>query len=137
MAAEDQETGGALDDGAYRGSRIDDLPDLWDGFAKLVREGLGIWGFGVQIMDLPPDYTTKSHDERASGQQELYLALHGSGAVVLHIDPQERLELDADHVAAVGPAVERTLTSGPNGMRVLCVGGTPGKPYESPEWTAG
>lgn len=137
MPAAQHPPGRTLDDAAYRGSRIDDLPDLWDGFAKLVREGLGITGFGVQIMDLPPDYATKSHDESASGQQELYLALRGSGAVVVHTDPEERLELDDEHVAAVGPGVERTLTSGPNGMRVLCVGGTPGKPYRPPDWTAG
>ena len=36
---------------------------------------------------------------------------------------------------AVGPEVERTLTSGPEGMRVVCVGGAPGKPYAAPEWT--
>jgi hypothetical protein len=40
-------------------------------------------------------------------------------------------------VVAVGPEVERTLTSGPEGMRVLCIGGTPGKAYAPPEWTAG
>ncbi len=118
-------------------SAIDDLPTLWDGFAKLVREGLGLSGFGVQIMDLPPNYATVSHDERTSGQQELYLALRGSGAVVVHGDPEERLELDPEAVVAVGPAVERTLTSGPEGMRVLCEGGTPGRPYEPPDWTTG
>ncbi len=122
---------------AYLGRRIDDLPQLWDGFAKLVREGLGLSGFGVQIMDLPPNYATVSHDERTSGQQELYLALRGSGAVVVHGDPEERLELDPEAVVAVGPVVERTLTSGPEGMRVLCVGGTPGRPYEPPDWTTG
>ena len=34
-------------------------------------------------MDLPPDYTTQSHDESDTGQQELYVALRGSGAVVV------------------------------------------------------
>jgi len=72
-------------------------------FAKLVRTGLGITAFGMQIMDVPPDYTTASHDESDSGQQELY--------------------------------VDRVLTSGPAGLRVLCVGGVPGAPYVAPEWT--
>ncbi len=117
---------------------IDDLPSLWDGFAKLVREGLGITAFGVQIMDLPPDYATKSHDETASGQQELYVALRGSGAVVVHgADGDQRLPLDPDRLVAIGPATDRTLTSGPDGMRVLCVGATPGRGYEPPAWTAG
>ena len=137
MASEDQEPGAPLGEAAYVGRHIDDLPQLWDGFAKLVREGLGISGFGVQIMDLPPDYATRSHDEGASGQQELYVALRGSGAVVVHTEPEQRLELDSDRLVAIGPEVERTLTSGPEGMRVLCVGGAPGKPYEAPGWTSG
>jgi hypothetical protein len=102
-----------------------------------VREGLGISGFGVQIMDLPPDYRTKSHNETRSGQQELYVALRGSGGVLIHGEPEELVTLDTDHVVAVGPEVERTLTSGPEGVRVLCIGGTPGKAYSPPEWTAG
>ena len=137
MAPEHQTSGVPLGEADFRGRHIDDLPQLWDGFAKLVREGLGISGFGVQIMDLPPDYSTRSHSEGESGQQELYIALRGSGAVIVHNEPEERLELDSDHLAAVGPAVERTLTSGPDGMRVLCVGGAPGRPYEAPGWTTG
>jgi hypothetical protein len=116
--------------------RIDDLPQLWDGFAKLVRQGLDISAFGCQIMDLPADYSTKSHDESDSGQEELYLGLRGSGAVVID-DSGERLTLDPDHVVRVSPDTARTLTSGPEGLRVLCVGGVPGAPYEAPEWTTG
>jgi uncharacterized cupin superfamily protein len=116
-------------------SHIDELPQLWDGFAKMVRQGLGIEGFGVQIMDLPPDYTTSSHDETESGQEELYIALRGSGAVLIENPPEERVPLDGDHLARIGPSVARRLQSGPEGMRVLCVGGVPGAPYEAPEWT--
>ncbi len=125
-----------MTDDGYRSSAIEDLPQIWDGFAKLVRQGLGITAFGVQIMDLPPDYTTKSHDETATGQEELYLGLRGSGAVVID-ESGEHLPLDPDHLARIGPAVARTLTSGPEGLRVLCVGGTPGQPYEMQGWTTG
>ena len=51
---------------AYSAKSIDDLPSLWDGFARLVRAGLGVTAFGAQIMELPPDYTTESHDEADS-----------------------------------------------------------------------
>jgi uncharacterized cupin superfamily protein len=123
-------------DERYKASAIEDMPQLWDGFAKLVREGLGITAFGVQVMDLPPDYSTKSHDEGDSGQEELYLGLRGSGAVV--IDDEDRsLTLDSEHAVRVSPGVARTLTSGPEGLRVLCVGAVPGAPYEPPEWTSG
>ena len=113
-------------------SAIDDLPQIWDGFAKLVRAGLEISAFGVQIMDLPPDYTTASHDESDTGQQELYVALRGAGAVVAG---EQRLPLDPEHLVRVNAGVDRALTSGPEGLRVLCVGGIPGGPYVAPEWT--
>jgi hypothetical protein len=119
----------------HESARIDDLPQLWDGLAKLVREGLGITGFGVQIMDLPPNYTTATHDETDSGQQELYVALNGHGAVVVHGEHDEALLLDPERIVAIGPETERTLTSGPAGLRVLCIGGTPGQGYEPPDWT--
>ena len=32
-------------------------------------QSLGITAFGAQIMQLPPDYTTESHDEADTGQQ--------------------------------------------------------------------
>lgn len=118
----------------YAASKIDDLPDLWDGFARLVRAGLDVSAFGCQVMDLPPDYSTKSHDESDSGQEEVYFALRGSGGVLID-DEDRNLTLDPDHVVRVSAGTARTLTSGPDGMRVLCVGGTPGKAYEPPEWT--
>ena len=45
---------------SYDAKSIDELPTLWDGFAKLVRAGLDITAFGANIMDLPPDYSTTS-----------------------------------------------------------------------------
>jgi mannose-6-phosphate isomerase-like protein (cupin superfamily) len=111
---------------------IDDLPQIWDGFAKLVRTGLDITAFGVQIMDLPPDYTTSAHDESDTGQQELYVALRGAGAVVAG---ELRFPLDPEHLVRVDAGTERVLSSGPEGLRVLCVGGVPGAPYVAPDWT--
>ena len=118
----------------YAASKIDDLPDLWDGFARLVRSGLDITAFGCQVMDLPPDYATKSHDESDSGQEEAYFALRGSGSVLID-DEDRHLTLDPEHVVRVSAGTARTLTSGANGMRVLCIGGYPGKAYEPPDWT--
>jgi len=113
---------------------IDELPDLFDGVIRLARAGLGITAFGVQVMDLPPDYVTESHDESDTGQQELYVALRGSGAVVVE---GEDLALDSEHLVRVDAGRDRVLRSGPAGVRVLCVGGAPGRPYTPPEWTDG
>jgi uncharacterized cupin superfamily protein len=111
------------------GSAIDELPDKWDGFMRMVRPGLGITAFGANIMNLPPDYATRSHDESSSGQEELYVRLDGSGWIVLD-DSGDRLDLDADHLCAVGPGTARSLASGPDGLRVLIIGSTPGRGYE-------
>jgi mannose-6-phosphate isomerase-like protein (cupin superfamily) len=118
----------------YSAKSIDELPTLWDGFAKLVRAGLDISAFGANIMDLPPDYSTKSHDESESGQQELYVALGGSGSVDVE---GGRLPLDVDHLVRVDPGTPRVLSSGPQGLRVLCIGGVPGGAYQPPEWSSG
>jgi hypothetical protein len=117
----------------YSAKALDELPSLWDGFARLVRPGLEITAFGANIMNLPPDYSTKSHDESDSGQQELYVALQGSGSV--DIDGQQ-LPLDAEHLVKVDPGTPRVLSSGPDGLRVLCVGGVPGGVYQPPEWSS-
>ena len=118
----------------YVGSRYDEMPDKWDGFARLVRPALGISAFGVNLMQLPPNYETEAHDERDTGQEELYVALAGSGAVVVD-DGHARLPLDPERAVRVGPLTSRTLSSGGDGLRVLIVGGVPGRPYVAPEWS--
>jgi hypothetical protein len=113
-------------------ARIDELPEALGGIARLVRAGLGLSGFGVQIFDMSPDSESPPHDEIATGQEELYVALSGSGAIVAR---EQRLPLDADHLVAVTPRVTRRMAAGPDGMRVLCVGGTPGAAYTAPAWS--
>jgi mannose-6-phosphate isomerase-like protein (cupin superfamily) len=124
---------GATVRSGYGATSIDELPSMWDGFAKLVRAGLEITAFGANIMDLPPDYSTTSHDESDSGQQELYVALRGAGSV--DIDG-ERLPLDAEHLVRVDAGTHRVLSSGPDGLRVLCIGGVPGGVYVAPDWSS-
>jgi uncharacterized cupin superfamily protein len=118
---------------AHAAKSIDELPTLWDGFAKLVRAGLGITAFGANIMDLPPDYSTTAHDESESGQQELYVGLSGSGSVDIG---GVALPLDSSHFVRVDAGTARTLSSGPDGLRVLCIGGVPGAAYEPPDWSS-
>ena len=119
---------------SYAVRAVDELPKLWDGAVKLVRAGLGITAFGVNILDLPPNYTTESHDEAETGQQELYVALRGSGRVVI---ADQGLTLDEEHLVRVDPGVSRILASGSDGLRVMCVGSTPDAPYTPPAWSSG
>ena len=118
---------------APRDVDIDELPALFDGVIKLARSALGISGFGVQVIDLPPSYTTDSHDETATGQEELYVALSGDGS--LDVPEWGSLVLEPGRLVLVPPACARTLRSGDAGVRVLVVGGAPGKAYVPPEWT--
>jgi len=118
-----------------RGSAIDDLPPLWDGFARMVRSGLGLSAFGANVMNIPADYTTKSHDEAGSDQEEFYVGLSGSGWIVL--DDDERLPVDPDHVVAVGPGRSRAVGAGPDGLRLLIIGGVPGQAYAPQAWSSG
>jgi uncharacterized cupin superfamily protein len=121
-------------DPGFKCVSIEQLPQIWDGWGKLVRAGLGISAFGVQIMDFPPNHTTRAHDEADSGQEELYLALQGSGEIVIG-DDEARLALDPEHVTRVAPSVARTVVAGTEGLRLLCVGGVPGRAYSPPPWT--
>ena len=119
---------------SYAVRAVDELPQLWDGAVKLVRAGLGISAFGVNLLDLPADYTTESHDEADTGQQELYVALRGSGRVLIG---DQALTLDEEHLVRVDAGMERVLSSDGNGLRVLCVGSTPDAPYTPPPWSSG
>ena len=119
---------------SYAGAALSDLPELWDGFALLVRAGLGITAFGVNIMVMPPDHVSAAHDESETGQQELYVALSGAGWVDVG---GERLALDPEHLVRVDAGASRRLSAGPEGVRVLCIGGVPGEPFAPPEWSSG
>jgi len=105
--------------------------------------GLGISSFGISIIELAPGADQyPEHDHSADGiggqmfakrpqqlgQEEVYFALSGSG--ILEADG-EQFPLDRDHVVRVGPAVKRKITPGPDGLRLLALGATPGKAYDS------
>ncbi len=127
--------------------KIDDI-DAIDGFFEGIKfhraaAGLGVSSFGISITDLAPganDYP--EHDHSAAGiggqmfakrpqqlgQEEVYVALEGSGT--LEADGK-RFPLDAEHIARVGPDVKRKVTPGPEGIRLLVIGATPGESYDA------
>jgi hypothetical protein len=96
------------------------------GFIK-ARAELGVTAFGFQVIQLPPSYGDyPEHDHAESGQEEVFLALGGSGWMDVEGD---RVELDGETLVRVGPEVKRKVHSGPDGLRMLVIGGCPGEPY--------
>ena len=125
---------------------IDEI-DAIEGFERLsMRRAaavLGVSSFGISIEEFGPgadEYPEHDHDENGVGgemfakrpeqlgQEEVYVALRGSGTLV--VDGQE-YPIDADHIARVGAGVTRKIIAGPDGLRLLALGGRPGEAYDS------
>jgi mannose-6-phosphate isomerase-like protein (cupin superfamily) len=117
----------------YTVKKIDEIEAIYLGSFKRVRAELGVESFGIQIIDLPPNFDRyPEHDHAESGQEEVFLALRGGGEIEIE---GERFPIDPDHVVRVGPQSKRKLWPGPDGIRLLALGGTPGQLYEAPEVT--
>ena len=109
--------------------RLDEMEATFRGSMRKVRAELGLTSFGVQTIDLPPDSTGHPwHDHAEDGQEEMYIALEGGG--VLELESGERFLLERDSLIRVAPAERRRVLSGPDGLRMLVVGGIPGRAYE-------
>jgi mannose-6-phosphate isomerase-like protein (cupin superfamily) len=117
----------------YTAKKIGDMEAAFGGGLKKARAELGVESFGMQVIDLPPDYKDyPEHDHESDGQEEVYSVMSGSGEIDVE---GERIALTPDILVRVGPATKRKLYSGPNGLRLLALGGTPGAAYEAAEFT--
>lgn len=113
--------------------RLDDFEGIFGGGMRRVRAGLGVSSFGMQVIELPANFKMyPHHDHSHDDQEEVYTVL--SGSATLKVDEQE-FTLEPGVFARVGPGQARKLVTGEEGVRLLCLGATPGKPYEAPEWT--
>ena len=117
----------------YTVKRIDEMEAIYRGSFKRARAELGVESFGMQIIDMPPDYGNyPEHDHLHDNQEEVFIALRGGGEIEI---AGERFPLDSDHIARVAPEVKRKLWPGPDGVRVLVLGGVPGQAYEAADIT--
>jgi hypothetical protein len=115
----------------YEVKKIDEMEAVYLGAFKRARAELGVESFGMQIIDLPPNFDGyPEHDHGEDGQEEVFLAMRGGGEIEI---AGERFPLDGDHVARVSSGTKRKVWPGADGIRVLVVGGIPGKVYEPPE----
>ena len=127
-----------------RVGEMDSISGFFEGITfHKAAAGLGVTSFGVSIIDMEAGADGyPEHDHSASGiggrmfaerpqqlgQEEVYFALRGSGTVEAD---GESYPLDADHAVRVGPEVKRKVLPGPEGIRLLAIGGRPGRAYET------
>ncbi|HUH82054.1 MAG TPA: cupin domain-containing protein, partial [Solirubrobacteraceae bacterium] len=82
---------------------------------------------------MPPNYADyPEHDHAEDGQEEVYAVLDGSGTMDVE---GERVEMDRETLVCVPSGTKRKVLAGPQGIRMLVIGGSPGKAYEAPEAT--
>ena len=111
--------------------QIDEMATVNDGIVKLAGAELGVESFGIQVFDFPGGFEDyPEHDHAEEGMEEVYLVLSGSAA--FEIDG-ELVPLDRGRILRVEPGSRRKLLPGPEGVRILAIGSTPGETYERPQ----
>ena len=116
--------------GEYAVKKIDDMEAVFLGAFKRARAELGVESFGLQVIDLPPNYENyPEHDHGEDGQEEVFMAIRGGGEIEI---AGERFPLDPEHMARVASGTMRKVWPGAEGMRMVIVGGVPGGVYEPP-----
>ncbi len=117
----------------YEVKQVDEMEAVFRGAFKRARAELGVESFGMQIIDMPPEYGNyPEHDHTHDNQEEVFLVMRGGGEIEI---AGERFPLDDNHVARVAPTVKRKVWPGPDGIRLVVLGGVPGGVYEAPDLT--
>ena len=115
----------------YTVKRVDEMEASFGGAFKKVRAELGVTSFGVQIIEMPPNIDQyPEHDHNHDGQEEVFGVLRGSGKIAIG---DEEVALEPDVFVRVAPNERRKIYSGPEGLKLIALGGTPGKAYEIPD----
>jgi mannose-6-phosphate isomerase-like protein (cupin superfamily) len=112
----------------YTAKKIDDMYATYLGGFKHARAELGVTSFGMQVIDFPPNtHGHPEHDHSENGQEEVYVVLSGSGRIEIE---GEHVRLEPGVIVRVGPRTKRKIVTEDQPMRLLALGGTPGKAYE-------
>jgi mannose-6-phosphate isomerase-like protein (cupin superfamily) len=101
----------------------ENIPAEREGRVKRVRPALGVTAFGLNELRLPPGTSGSFHDESATGQEEVYFVLEGSGTMAVD---EEVVQLRPGRYVFVPPGTARQLTAGEEGLSWLCIGCPPG-----------
>jgi mannose-6-phosphate isomerase-like protein (cupin superfamily) len=100
-----------------------------EGRFRRVRVALGVTAFGINQIHLGPGGLGKEHDESATGQEEVYVVLAGSGSMAVDGD---LVDLTPGSYVFVPPGTMRQVRAGEEGIDYVCVGAPPGRGYSPP-----
>ncbi|HET7857172.1 MAG TPA: cupin domain-containing protein [Gaiellaceae bacterium] len=89
---------------------------------KPVARELGAAAIRMNQFDNQPGQAGKEHDERESGQEEIYVPLRGRG--VLRVDGDE-VPLEPGRYVLVSADATRQVVAGQEGLGYLVVGAAP------------
>jgi hypothetical protein len=90
-----------------------------EGRRKLVAHELGAGAIKLNRFDNGAGQPGKAHDERATGQEEIYIPVAGSGRIVVD---GARVPLEAGIFVLVEPESTRQVVAGPDGRLYVIVG---------------
>jgi hypothetical protein len=127
---------------AWRAARLDDIgsdltSEWWSTWAReadfgggwhSVGTALRITGFGVNVSDADAgrELVVPHSETEFGGQEELYVMLSGRARFTV---AGETVELGPRELLLVSHEEDRDAVALEDGTAVLCIGGTPGKPY--------
>ena len=106
--------------------QLGEMDAMARGAFKRAGDELEVGAFGMNVIDFPPDAgegAYPQHDHTHDDQEEVYIAWRGSG--VITVDDDE-FPLDDETVVRVGVTAKRKVRSGPDGLRLLVIGGVAG-----------
>jgi len=116
----------------YAAKKIGEMETFYGGLFRKARAELGVQSFGLAVVELEPNAENHPEHDHPGAQEEVFVVLRGTGEMIVD---GERIPLDPDTVVRVGPDAKRKINPGPDGMRLVAIGGTPGKAYEAPGYT--
>jgi quercetin dioxygenase-like cupin family protein len=96
------------------------------GAVRFVRRELGVEAFGINWFEIAPNGEGREHDETGSGQEEVNVAIRGSGTY--RIDGEEVPIREGDFFR-FDPGTTRCPVAGPDGLTLIAVGARRGS-YE-------
>jgi mannose-6-phosphate isomerase-like protein (cupin superfamily) len=117
----------------YTVKQFDQMEPIFGGVFRRARASLGVSSFGMQILEMPEgaDFYP-NHDHQESGQEEVYVVLGGSADFDIE---GERVHVEPETAMRVAPGTKRKIHPGPDGVRILALGGVPGEAYRAPDFT--